>query len=298
MDGMLLVDKPAGWTSHDIVGYVRKTLGIKRAGHTGTLDPDATGLLVVLIGKATRLAKYHEADTKAYQAVMSLGAETDTEDAGGNVTRECPVPELDEGSITAVFDRFTGEIEQVPPMYSAVKVDGAPLYKAARRGKEVERKPRKVTVHGLRLLGVEGGLVSFEAVCSKGTYIRTLCRDMGAALGSCAHMHSLRRTGVGGYDLTGSLDVGGRPGRDALEDAIIPLDRLLTHLPAVRLSGEAAGRVSDGVRPVSADIAGLDGEPAPGGYVRVEGPGGELFAVGIFTGEDDPAVVLDTVIPK
>jgi len=228
MDGLLLADKPSGWTSHDVVGYVRKTLGIKRVGHTGTLDPDATGLLLILVGKATRLAKYHERDAKRYTATMKLGAETDTEDAWGSVLGECDVPVLDDADVEAVFARFIGDIEQLPPMYSAVKVGGRPLYKSARRGEVVERKPRRVTIHHLKLSALDRDTVTFEVVCSKGTYIRTLCSGMGSALGSCAHMSALRRTGAGDYDVEGAVDIGARPDRDALEAAIIPIDRLRT----------------------------------------------------------------------
>jgi tRNA pseudouridine55 synthase len=145
---------------------------------------------------------------------MELGSETDTEDASGRITMECPVPELEQGRVEEVFRCFTGEIEQVPPMYSAVKVGGERLYKKARAGEDVERAPRKVSIEELCLTGIDGSLVSFEAVCSKGTYIRTLCRDMGKALGSCAHMKSLRRTKVGDYLVSDALELLGRPSKE------------------------------------------------------------------------------------
>src|SRR5512143_2656237 len=160
MDGLLLVDKPAGWTSHDAVAYVKRALGAKKAGHTGTLDPDATGLLLVLVGKATRLARYYEEDGKRYLGVMRLGAETDTQDASGRVVRECPVPELTAGRVAEVLDGFKGGLTQTPPMYSAVKVGGRPLYKSARAGKDIERKPRTVTIEAIGLVGIDGPLIS------------------------------------------------------------------------------------------------------------------------------------------
>ncbi len=286
MDGLLLVDKPSGWTSHDAVAFVRRATGEKKAGHTGTLDPDATGLLLVLLGRATRLARYYEEDGKEYLAVMKLGAETDTQDASGKVVRECPVPELTEQSVKETLDRFVGALNQTPPMYSAVKVGGRPLYKSARVGLEVERKPRTVIINSIELAGIDGPLVSFRLACSKGTYVRTLAADIGISLGSCAHLVSLRRTASGGCRIEDAVPISGRPAREALEEKVIPMDRLLTGLPAVALTDEGRRFVRDGRQPVREDMTDVTGTLLPGRPVRLLDEGGSLIAVGEFEGED------------
>jgi tRNA pseudouridine55 synthase len=280
MDGLLLVDKPAGWTSHDAAAYVRKTLWIKRVGHTGTLDPDATGLILVLVGKATRLARYFDGDKKGYSAVMELGSETDTEDASGQITLECPVPELDAGQIEDVFHRFTGDIEQVPPMYSAVKVGGERLYKKARAGEQVERAPRKVSIEELHLTGIEGPLVSFEAVCSKGTYIRTLCRDLGKSLGSCAHMKSLRRTKVGDYLVRDALGLSEKPSKEEIAVHIIPMRDMLQGVASAVVAGAAASGIMNGISPRPEGFIKIPEGVGTGQPVRLLDETGNLLAVG------------------
>ncbi|MBI5694675.1 MAG: tRNA pseudouridine(55) synthase TruB [Nitrospirae bacterium] len=287
MDGILLVDKPAGWTSHDAVNFIRRALNEKRVGHTGTLDPDATGLLVVLVGKATRLAKYFGGDTKGYRAAMRLGSETDTQDASGTVIKECPVPEITREEILAAFRDFTGEITQIPPMYSAVKKDGRALYKSAREGVEVAREPRAATVHSLELLGVEGGLITFDTVCGKGTYIRTLCVDLGVRLGTCAHMETLRRTSVSRYSVDGAVDISGKPDRDVLAAGVIGMGDILTEMPSVVVTGTGEKWIRDGRRPRTEDIASLPAGLAAGDSIRVLDSEGELLAVAEATGESD-----------
>jgi tRNA pseudouridine55 synthase len=290
MDGLLLVDKPAGWTSHDAVAYIRKTLWIKRVGHTGTLDPDATGLILVLLGKATRLARYFDLDKKGYSAVMELGSETDTEDASGQITMECPVPELEQGSVEDVFRGFTGEIEQVPPMYSALKVGGERLYKKARAGEDVERAPRKVFIEELRLTGIEGSLVSFEAVCSKGTYIRTLCRDMGKALGSCAHMKSLRRTKVGDYLVRDALGLHDRPSKEEIAAHIIPMRDMLQGVVSAVVAGVAASGIMNGISPGPDGFIAIPEGLVSGQPVRLLDESGSLLAVGESSEDIEPGV--------
>lgn len=279
MDGLLLVDKPSGWTSHDAVAFVRRALGQKKAGHTGTLDPDATGLLLVLLGKATRLARYYEEDGKEYLGVMELGAGTDTQDASGKVVMECPVPELTERLVKDALEKFVGMQNQTPPMYSAVKVGGRPLYKSARVGLEVERKPRTVEISAIELTGIDGPRIGFRVSCSKGTYIRTLAADIGASLGSCAHLVSLRRTASGGCRVEDAVPVLDKPARDALAEKVIPMDRLLTGLPAVSLTEEGIRYVGQGRQPRPEDIAGVTGTLLPGRPVRLMG-GGSLLALG------------------
>lgn len=291
MDGLLLVDKPSGWTSHDAVAYIRKTLGQKKAGHTGTLDPDATGLLIILLGKATRLAPYFEADEKEYVAWMKLGEETDTQDASGEVIKRCPVPPLDEKNIQEVFGRFTGVLEQVPPMYSAIKVGGQPLYKKARAGTEVERPPRRIEVRELELLGLEPPAVGFRVLCSKGTYVRTLCRDMGEALGSCAHMTSLRRTRAGGYGIEGATDLSGRPSKEGLAVHIVPLDGMLPAMPGVVVSDIGASGISFGRSPGKAEISEMPDRLEEGRAVRVTDCSGRLLAIGETAGAGEAVPV-------
>jgi len=283
MDGLLLVDKPAGWTSHDAVAYIRRTLWIKRVGHTGTLDPDATGLILVLIGKATRLARYFDWDKKGYSSVMEIGSETDTEDASGQVTMECPVPELGQGRVEEVFRSFIGEIEQVPPMYSAVKVDGERLYKKARAGEDVERASRKVSIEELRLTEIDAPLVSFETVCSKGTYVRTLCRDLGKALGSCAHMKSLRRTKVGDYLVQDALGLSERPSKDEIAAHIIPMRDMLQGVASAVVAGAAASGIMNGISPGPEGFITMPVCIGPGRPVRLLDESGNLLAVGEST---------------
>ncbi len=287
MDGLLLVDKPAGWTSHDAAAYIRKTLGIKKAGHTGTLDPDATGLVIVLLGKATRLARYFDQDNKGYRAVLELGAETDTEDSSGRVTSECSVPELDRPFVEDIFRRFTGTIEQVPPMYSAVKVGGERLYKRARAGEEVARAPRKVVIEELRLVGIDGPLVSFDVVCSKGTYIRTLCREMGKALGSCAYMKSLRRIRCGDYTVLAAVALSLRPSKDDIASRIIPMRDMLPVLPSAVVTGVAASGINNGVSPRPDGYVLMPEGVATGQPVKLTDESGCLLAVGEASGDSE-----------
>ena len=196
MNGILLVDKPADWTSHDVVAKLRGVLGERRMGHSGTLDPMATGLLVVFAGRATRAVSFSENHTKCYEAHLRLGFTTDTQDTTGTVLSrsECAVSRAE---LEAVLPQFRGDILQVPPMYSALKVDGKKLYEIARRGGEVARQARPVTIEELTVLGEADGDYVLRVRCSKGTYIRTLCHDIGAALGCGGVMSALRRTEVG-----------------------------------------------------------------------------------------------------
>ena len=198
MNGILLMDKPGGWTSHDVVAKLRGALHERRIGHAGTLDPMATGLLVVFVGKATKAVQFAEADRKRYIAGLRLGLTTDTQDITGSVLSQCPANVTD-AMLDAALEHFRGEIDQVPPMYSAVKIDGQRLYKMARRGQEVERPARRITIHELcRLSSVENGEVTLDVTCSKGTYIRALCADIGAHLGCGGAMSALRRVEIDG----------------------------------------------------------------------------------------------------
>ena len=200
-DGVLLVDKPAAWTSHDVVAKVRAHFGFKKVGHCGTLDPMATGLLVLVLGRATRLSEKLTSDDKAYEGTILLGVTTNTEDADGATLETKPVPPLTEADLQAALQKYRGDIYQTPPMISAIKHQGSPLYKLARKGIEVVREPRLVHIYDLRLLATELPRLKFRMACSKGTYVRTLAADIGRDLGCGAHLAELRRTAAGAFKL-------------------------------------------------------------------------------------------------
>lgn len=207
MDGILVVDKPGGMTSHDVVDFIRRRFDIKKAGHAGTLDPAATGVLIILIGKATKLSSELTSGDKKYEAVMVLGRKTDTGDAEGKTLGENDCRDITEEGIKGAFKNFEGETEQVPPMVSAIRHKGKRLYELARRGKEVPREPRKILIKELRIDKIELPFVHFTVKCSKGTYIRKLCDDIGNRLGCGGHLSSLRRLNSGEFSLKDSLDL-------------------------------------------------------------------------------------------
>jgi tRNA pseudouridine55 synthase len=274
MDGVLVIDKPKGPTSFDVVRQVRGLLRVKKVGHTGTLDPMATGVLPLCIGEATKVAGFITEGDKAYDAVVRLGAETDTQDAEGKVVAEAPVPALTAALLEEVLGRFRGSFDQVPPMYSAVKVGGKRLYELARAGEEVERASRHVTVYELVLRDFSANQLRLSVRCSKGFFVRTLAYDIGRALGCGAHLEALRRTTSGPFTLAQALpladlaELARTP--EALAKRLVPISQALTDLPAVRVSAADAARVSHGV-PVEA--------PAHPGRVRVVDPSDALLAV-------------------
>ncbi|KAF5069546.1 tRNA pseudouridine(55) synthase TruB [Anaerotignum sp.] len=205
MDGILNIYKEKGFTSHDVVAVVRKTLHMKKVGHTGTLDPDAEGVLPICVGKGTKLADLIMDGRKSYRAILHLGISTTTEDASGEVVEEKPVV-FDEESIGSAINSFIGELEQIPPMYSAVKINGKKLYELAREGKEIERKARKIKVYDIKIRRfIPPCQVEMDVDCSKGTYIRTLCADIGKTLGCGGHMASLLRTATGAFTLENAI---------------------------------------------------------------------------------------------
>jgi tRNA pseudouridine55 synthase len=205
MEGVLLVDKPKGLTSHDVVYRLRRKLSMKKIGHAGTLDPMATGLLVMLIGKATRISQYLMSVDKAYEGEATLGVVTDSQDAEGEVLTTVPVPELAETRVREAMKGFLGDQYQIPPMHSAIKIDGVPLYKLARKGEEVEREPRFIRVMSFELLSFAPPRLTFRLLCTKGTYVRTIAHDLGQKLGCGAHLSALRRTGSGKFDIAQCL---------------------------------------------------------------------------------------------
>ena len=224
-DGILLVDKPAGKTSHDVVDAVRRHFRFKKVGHCGTLDPLATGLLILVMGRATKLSEKLLSDNKDYQGTLRLGVDTDTQDADGRVIKTCEVPSFTQSQIEQAFDKFKGDIYQTPPMVSAIKHQGKPLYKLARKGIEIERKPRLVHVFEFRILSVQLPHVKFLLRCTKGTYVRTLCTDIGQTLGCGGHLAELRRTRSGKFSIENAhtLDEILATPRDKLADWITPM---------------------------------------------------------------------------
>ncbi len=201
MEGVLLVDKPKGLTSHDVVYHLRRKLQIKKIGHAGTLDPMATGVLVMLIGKATRISQYLMSVDKVYEGEATLGVVTDSQDAEGEVMSTQPVPELTEARVREVMKGFLGDQYQTPPMHSAIKIGGVPLYKLARKGEEVEREPRFIRIASFNLLSFATPKIAFDLHCTKGTYVRTVASDLGQKLGCGAHLSALRRTGSGKFTI-------------------------------------------------------------------------------------------------
>lgn len=247
LEGILPVWKPENFTSHDVVAKVRRILGIKRIGHTGTLDPMVTGVLPLCIGRATRMVEYLQELPKQYEAVLLIGIATDTEDMSGTVIERSENVDLTESRIREVIGSFVGEIEQVPPMYSAVKVDGKRLYELAREGKEVERKSRKVTIYDLEILNVdvhsENPQIHFRVTCSKGTYIRTLCVDIGKALGYPAAMKSLIRTATGHIRANQCLSfeqIEQMKSDGTLDSHLIVMDQAISHIPALHVTDQEA----------------------------------------------------------
>lgn len=230
-NGILIIDKPAGWTSMDVCAKVRGILREKRVGHGGTLDPMATGVLPVFVGRATRGVEFAEKGWKEYAAGLRLGVSTDTQDVTGTVLETRPVTAGRE-DVEAALAAFRGDIQQVPPMYSAVKIQGKKLYELARRGKEVERKPRPVTIRELELLEAESGTdYRLRCLCSKGTYIRTLCHDIGQRLGCGGTLYSLRRTMAAGFTLAEAVTL--EEVQERGEALLQPLDGLFAQYPAL-----------------------------------------------------------------
>lgn len=253
---------------------MKRVFGAKKAGHCGTLDPDATGVLVVCLGRATRLANYIQARPKQYRAVLKLGETTDTQDASGVVLERRDTTGVTLAMVCEAARSFVGEIEQVPPMYSALKMGGKPLHRMARKGVVVERAPRRVMIYDLRMEAVDIPFVTFSVECSKGTYIRTICEDMGRALGTGGHMLSLERTGAGGF---GIADARGFDELD--ESSLIEPAMALSFLPVCGLSGESARRILHG-NPVPADDCAFELEPEEDESFRLQGHDGEFYGIG------------------
>lgn len=287
MNGILVIDKPAGITSHDVVSRVRRVLGTRRVGHTGTLDPFATGVMVLLVGNATRLAQFLDKDEKEYVAEMRFGFETDTGDVTGTPkpeTKSQHLPGREE--IEKALQLFLGEIEQTPPMYSAKKVEGKKLYELAREGKEIERKRCVVRIHELELLHVEGDVARIRVVCSAGTYVRTLAEDLARSTGTSAHLIRLDRHSSGRFKFVHSVSID----TPTLETYLLDSSQALSHLREFVVADDRIEKTRSGLSTRSLDADFRDGE-----YVRMTSPEGELIAVGIYASVENsvrPKVVL------
>ncbi len=272
--GVLVIDKPQGWTSMDVCAKLRGVFHEKRVGHAGTLDPMATGILPVFIGRATRAVEFADKSDKEYIAGIKLGVVTNTQDTTGTVLETHPVPAGAEERLRAALPRFTGDILQVPPMYSAIKIGGKKLYELARKGKEVERPPRPVTIKGLELLEQkpdDGSDYYLWVCCSKGTYIRTLCHDIGQALGCGGCMSSLRRTMAAGFTLWDACPLERVCAMEHPEELLLPVDSLFQDREKLMLSPEAEKKMRNGTTSLMPSLN-------PGEY-RVYSRDGEFLAL-------------------
>jgi tRNA pseudouridine55 synthase len=291
MKGILLVDKPAGMTSHDVVDRIRRAARMKRVGHTGTLDPAATGLLILCLGPATRLSEHFTGLEKTYEGTMRLGVETHSYDLDGEIVAEKPVPELDLADIQEQCNRFSGQIQQVPPMVSAVKVDGERLYKLARKGETVERPARSVLVRSYEVLSYEAPDARVRVTCSSGTYVRSLCHDVGQALGCGAVLASLRRLAVGRHSVDDAAPLEAFTSPDSVEARLLPMGEALD-LPAGVLEDDALIALANGNPISSRNLVG--GCPVSHGWLQLKSQAGELLALGMV----EPAGLESLVHPK
>lgn len=288
IDGLLVIDKPEGPTSHDMVARVRRLLQTPRVGHTGTLDPMATGVLPIVVGRATRLARFLTSSDKQYRAVLRLGQATDTYDRLGEAVGPAVEVAVTQADIEARLDAFRGEIVQTPPSYSAKKIGGVSAHRLARRGEAVTPAPVTVTVRALTLAAWDGGSeLTLDVRCSAGFYVRSLAHDLGQALGCGAHLVALRRTASGAFTEQDAHRLDPiQPDADAARAAVIPIARLLPEFPTVQVSAEGAARVATGQRIRSFDLEPgseipdfPDLKPGEEWFVRVLGPDGGLLAL-------------------
>lgn len=281
MDGFLVVDKPAGMTSHDVVARVRRILGQKKVGHTGTLDPFATGVLPVALGEGTKAIPFLDESRKEYRAVMRLGEATDTQDLTGQMIFHGDWRQLTPDGIEAVVRLFVGAISQVPPMFSALKLDGVPLYKLARQGTEVERQPRNIEIFSFVLERTELPDVAFSVVCSRGTYVRTLAADIGERLGCGAHLRELRRTRSGPFVIADAVtleQLADTVASDQAESLVVSPLAALSPIPEFPLTDRGVAKVSNGIVPDVGDLESGGDVTLSGGRVRLSWRG-RLVAV-------------------
>jgi tRNA pseudouridine55 synthase len=291
-EGILNIDKPAGWTSHDVVAKIRGLLRVKKVGHAGTLDPEATGVLPICFGKGTKVVPFLMDAEKEYEVILRLGEETDTEDATGRILRTTEVPSGIESQVRETVASFAGTYEQTPPMYSAIKVKGVPLYRSARAGKMVERTARTVFIREIRFKGIAGRDAAFSVVCSKGTYIRTLCADIGAKLGVGGHLLRLRRSRAGQFQISDSVELNQfceLYAEGDWEKEVYSLNEVLKHLPAIWVKDAYRERILHGA-PVGPEGI-LNRSPfKKGEALRLLDAQGHLLAIGRATMDGEEKV--------
>jgi tRNA pseudouridine55 synthase len=303
MNGVLIIDKPEDWTSHDVIARCRRILKTKRIGHTGTLDPFATGVLVVLVGKATRLARFLDKDEKEYEAVVQLGFETETGDRTGRLKdeggrRKTEVSKvLENVDWEEVLSEFRGEIEQMPPMYSAKKIKGKKLYELAREGVEIKREPVKIKIHDLEIIKDQRSKIkdqrSIRVSCSAGTYIRTLAEDIGKKIGVGAHLAELRRIRAGKFSIENAVtleELAEMAENEEVENILVSPGESVSHLPEVILNDEEVKKTVNGMKLFCEKFTALDGQA-----VRMADKEKNLVAVGFYSVKDgfiQPRVVV------
>lgn len=302
--GILNINKPQGMTSHDVVDRIRKKTGLKKVGHLGTLDPMVTGVLPICLGSATRISEYLSGDFKTYRCVMALGITTDTQDLWGNVIEEKDFSGITSEQIRAAFKPFTGEIEQTPPMYSAIKVNGKRLYEYAREGKEVQVKSRKVVIRDLTVkkIDLREGKVTFSVECSKGTYVRTICHDVGAALGCGGAMASLERTRSGAFRIERSvtLEKFEAMTEEQIARIILPMDFPLVRMGEIEMESPEAIKFTNG-RTVSGEECDMKSESKFGCLYKVykkDRDSGRLFLGTAFYNARHKKIVPDKVLER
>lgn len=288
-DGVIVVDKPPGVTSARVVAVVKRHLGARKVGHTGTLDPDATGVLVCCVNAATRLARFFLAGAKTYRAVLRLGVETRTQDGSGEIVAERPVT-VDAAAVREAAGRFEGVLQQVPPVYSALKHRGVPLHRLARRGRPVVKEPRRVTVYRLTVEEVDLPRVALEVSCSAGTYVRTLCADIGAALGCGGHLAALRRTACAGFTLDDAVALDRLPADGGV---LIGMTEALRGMPAATADRVLAERIRNGQRLTLRDLP----PPSGSGRLKIVDADRRLLAVVTYD-KDAEGYAYDCVIPR
>lgn len=315
MDGILNIDKPAGMTSHDVVARLRRILHEKKIGHTGTLDPDATGVLPICVGRATKIIQYLQDDDKGYEGTITLGIATDTLDASGKILEVSDISHVNQDDVKRVFSDFVGEIDQIPPMVSALKVQGTRLYKMARQGKTIERKPRRIHIRELELLdfrtsvrelepsSVEDSIscveLDFRVHCSRGTYVRSLAADIGSALGCGAHLSRLVRTKSGIFELSDSIkleEVQADPQRAA--QVMQSMDDALSHLSMISITGPARKLFQDGVPVRKSAVVHYEGEFCVDDVIRVHDEAGMFMGLGKATDSYAPNAQADAADPR
>lgn len=295
VDGILNIDKPQGWTSHDVVAWIRRVLKVKRVGHAGTLDPLATGVLLVCVGQATRVAEFLMASDKTYRAQIQLGTMTDTYDTDGEVLESRPLPpELDRGAIWVAMGHFVGDIMQAPPAYSAIKQDGVPLHRRARRGEDVRPESRPVRIHSIQLVDWTAPCLTVDVTCDPGTYIRSLAHDLGQALGCGGTLSGLRRTRSGRFRVEDALSPEGVADAYRAGDLarhLHPMNAALSQLTPVPVTEEEIKRLRNG-QPITGHPASLNrqgyalsGDGAVVAILRPDGDRGEWWPDKVFAGE-------------